>query len=219
MAFCYCKHQDPDKSTFISILKAFLSQLINQQEHLLPFYYEEGISSGEIILHSVKLCSKLLRYVLHNIPRAYLILDGLDECAPNERKLILEFLNDIINTCDTTKPGKVRLLITSRDEPDIKRSLSLATTVRVTEQDTLEDIRSYIAHRATLVEQKFKTFGLHKNDRDYIEQYVLDKSDGKQLIPHPCRTSWREANLSRYVLVCQTRHDEPRGPAFYSTSS
>ena len=153
--------------------------MVIQQEHLLPFFYEEGISSGEIVLHSAKLCSKLLRYVLQNIPKAYLILDGLDECDPNERKRILEFLNDVVNICDTNKPGKLRLLITSRDEPDIKRSLSLGTAVRVTEQDTLEDIRSYVTHRANLVEQKFKTFGLNQNDREYIEQYVVDKSDGK----------------------------------------
>jgi hypothetical protein len=182
VAFCYCKHQDPEKSTFISTLKAFLSQLIIQQEHLLPFYCEEGISSGEIVLHSAKLCRKLLQYVLQNIPKAYLILDGLDECGPNERKLILEFFNEAINICDTTKPGKVRLLISSRDEPGIKKLLSLGITVRITEQDTLEDIKNYVTHRTSLVEQKFQAFGLKKKDREYIEQYVLDKSDGKQLI-------------------------------------
>jgi hypothetical protein len=182
LAFCYCKHDDPDKNTFISILKAFLSQLTIQQDHLLPFYYDEGISSGEVFLHSTKLCKKLLGYMLQNIPSAFLIIDGLDECDQNERKLILEFFNELINLCDSTKPSKVRLLIASRDEPDIKKSLSLATMVRIGDQDTLQDIESYIAHRAGLVERKFREFGLNKRDREYVEQYVLDKSDGEHNI-------------------------------------
>jgi len=179
VAFCYCKHQDPDKNSFISIMKAFLSQLLIQQDHLLPFYYDEGISSGEVSLHSTKLCKKLLRCMLQNIPSAFLIIDGLDECDQNERKLTLEFFNDLINLCDNAKPGKVKLLIVSRDEPDIKKSLALATMVRIGDQDTFQDIESYIVHRAGLVEQKFREFGLTKGDREYIEQYVLDKSDGK----------------------------------------
>ncbi|KAH9204090.1 hypothetical protein DL95DRAFT_418527 [Leptodontidium sp. 2 PMI_412] len=178
VAFCYCKHKDPDKSTFVSILKALLSQLVIQQEQLLPFYSEQEKSSGEITLHSAKLSKKLLRCILQNMPSAYLIIDGLDECDQNERRLTLEFFNDLINLCDNTKAGKIRLLIASRDEPDIRKSLSLATLVRIGDRDTFQDIKSYIIHRAELVEQKFRQFGLSKRDREYIEQYVLDKSDG-----------------------------------------
>ena len=81
--------------------------------------------------------------MLQNIPSAFLIIDSLDECDQNERKLILEFFNELINLCDSTKPGKVRLLIASRDEPDIKKSLSLAAMVRLGHQDTLQG-RYYI---------------------------------------------------------------------------
>lgn len=178
VAFCYCKHNDPDKNTFVSILKALLSQLVIQQEQLLPFYSDEEKSSGEITLHSAKLSKRLIRCILQNIPYAYLIIDGLDECDQNERRLALEFFNDIINLCDNIKPGKIRLMIASRDEPDIRKSLSLATLVRISDRDTFQDIKSYIIHHAELIEQKFREFGLSKRDREYIEQYVLDKSDG-----------------------------------------
>ncbi|KAM0431863.1 hypothetical protein ACHAPT_005115 [Fusarium lateritium] len=90
---------------------------------------------------------------------------------------------EVVNLCDSTNPGKVRVLILSRDEPDIRRALATATVIRLSRQDTLQDIESYIQHHAGLLQQKFK---LPDDDREYIEQYVLDKSDGKspcQLLP------------------------------------
>lgn len=176
VAYFYCKHGDPEKRTLISFMKATLSQLVTQQEHLIPYYYDEGSGSGEVLLQSTKRCKTLLRHMLQNIPKAFLVLDGLDECDDPERKLIMDFLKDVVNLCDSTKPGKVRVLILSRDEPDIRRALATATVIRFGRQDTLKDIESYIQHHAGLLQQKFE---FPDADREYIEQYVLDKSDGK----------------------------------------
>lgn len=176
VAYFYCKHGDPEKRTLISFMKAALSQLAAQQDHLIPYYHDEGAGSGEVLLQSTKLCKTLLRHMLQNIPKAFLVIDGLDECDDSERRLIMDLLKEIINLCDSTNPGKVRVLILSRDEPDIRRALATATVIRFGRQDTLEDIESYIQHRAGLLQQKFE---LPDADREYIEQYVLDKSDGK----------------------------------------
>lgn len=175
VAFFYCKYRNPDKSTFISIMKAVLSQFVAQQRHLVPFYHDEGISSGEVPLQSIKLCKKLLRYMLQNIPKGFLAIDGLDECDVNERKSLLDFLNEIVNLCDSTNPGKIRILILSREEPDIKKYLSIGTVVRLDSRDTLQDIELYVQHRAVLVQSKFN---LKAEDREYIEQNVLDRTQG-----------------------------------------
>ncbi|KAI1647683.1 uncharacterized protein F4817DRAFT_336508 [Daldinia loculata] len=175
MAFFYCKHRDPDKNTFISVAKALLSQLLNQQDHLMPFYYDEGIRSGESSLHSMKLCKKLLRAILQAIPVAFLVIDGIDECDSNERKSILTFLSDIINLCDNNKPGKIRLFISSRDESDIRRALLMGTRIKLDRRDTIQDLNVYIEHRASELQRKF---GLSAEAQRYIQQNVLDKSDG-----------------------------------------
>lgn len=156
-------------------MKAVLSQLVTQQDHLIPYYHDEGVRSGEVSLQSTKLCKSLLRHMLLNIPKAFLVIDGLDECDDTERRLILDFLSEVINLCDSKTPGKVRVLILSRDEPDIRRALAIATVIRIGRQDTLQDIESYIQYHASQVQQKFK---LPDVDREYIEQNVLDKSDG-----------------------------------------
>ena len=175
MAFAYCKHGYPDKCTFISVLKAILSQLLKQQTHLVPFYYDAGIQSGEITLCSAKLCKTLLRSLLQNITKVYLVIDGIDECDPGERKQILDYFNEASNVCDTTHPGKLRILFLSRDEPDIKKALALAATIRFGRTDTLDDMRSYVHHRTADISDKFH---LAKEWKEYIELNVLDRSDG-----------------------------------------
>ncbi|RBA15873.1 hypothetical protein FPRO05_12094 [Fusarium proliferatum] len=50
VGFFYCKHGDPKKRTLLSFLKSTLSQLVAQQDQLVPYYYDEAIKSGEITL-------------------------------------------------------------------------------------------------------------------------------------------------------------------------
>ncbi|OCL11999.1 hypothetical protein AOQ84DRAFT_421718 [Glonium stellatum] len=175
VAFFYCKHQDPDKSSFISVMRAILSQLIAQKRHLVPHYYDEGIASGEVRLQSIKLCKKLLSFMLQSIPRGFLVVDGLDECNVSQRKSLLDFFKEVVNICDNINPGKIRILILSREEPDIKSYLLTETVIRLDSQDTRQDIEPYVRHRANLVQKKF---GLTTEDREYIEQNVLDRTQG-----------------------------------------
>ncbi|KAJ3548577.1 hypothetical protein NM208_g941 [Fusarium decemcellulare] len=174
-AYFYCKHGDPKRKTLLSFLKAALSQLITQQDQLIPYYYEEASMSGETELQSTKHGKTLMRHMLQNIPKAFLVIDGLDECDDKERRFILDFLREVIGLCDSTTPGKLRVLVLSRDEPDIRKALAAATVVRFGRHDTLKDIESYAHQRARLLQRKFT---LSDSDREYIEQYVSDKSDG-----------------------------------------
>jgi hypothetical protein len=178
VAFFYCKHRISEKDTFFGVMKGLLSQLVAQQRHLVPFYHDEGLESGEVSLQSTRLCKKLLRYMLQQMTKAFLVIDGLDECNVNERKSLLDFLIEIVNFCDRRSAGKIRVLIFSRDEPDFKKYLSLATLLRLESQDTLEDIEHYVRHRSDLVKSNFN---LTEEDREYVEQNVLDRTQGKWL--------------------------------------
>lgn len=152
-------------------MKGLLSQLVAQQNHLVPFYHDEGLESGEVPLQSTKLCKKMLRSMLQQTTKTFLVIDGLDECNTNERKSLLDFLVEVTNLCDRQSAGKIRVLILSRDEPDFKKYLSLATLLRLDSQDALEDIEHYVQYRA----------GLAEEDRKYIEHNVLDRTEGESL--------------------------------------
>lgn len=209
-AFFYCKDSDSERSSYTQVLRAFLSQLVSQTRGLVPYYYDEGIQSGEVSLHSKKLSEKLLDFALQNVRRGFVVIDGVDECPPSERKALLEHLIQLIHRCDVTFPGKVRFMVLSREEPDIKKLLTGSETLKITSRDTLEDIKMYIKYQASRLRSKFSE--LETEDIDYIQKCVLDRTDGKSSNLHLpfLRPPTLEFNGEpRDVSICQARHREP----------
>jgi hypothetical protein len=178
VAYIYCKHRDPTKNTFLSVAKALLSQLLSQYDRLLPFFYDFAVVSGEVSMVTVKSAKKLLANLLQALPKAYLVIDGLDECEAAQRKLTLDFLIEQVDICDQSDPGNIRLLVLSRNESDIKKGLAMSTAIRMIGQDTADDLNVYIEHRAKGLQV---TFGLTASDRRYIEKNVSDRCDGKSI--------------------------------------
>lgn len=176
-AFFYCKDSDRDRNSYTQILRALLSQLVSQTRDLVPYYYDEGIQSGEVSLKSKKLSEKLLDFAVQNIRKGFVVIDGIDECPSSERKALLEHLTHLIDRCDVAFPGKVRLMVLSREEPDIKKLLAGSEALKITSCDTLEDINTYVKYQANRLESKFSE--LDTSDLDYIRKCVLDRTDGK----------------------------------------
>lgn len=191
-AFFYCKDSDTERNSYTQILRALLSQFVSQTRDLVPYYYDEAFQSGEVSLKSKKLSEKLVGFALQNLRKGFVVIDGVDECPPSDRKALLDKLLQLVNRCDVIYPGKVRFMVLSRDEPDIKRLLAGCETVKITSHDTLEDINSYIKYQASRLESKFSE--LEVGDIDYIKKCVLDRTDGKDSNPiafvFSARLSW-----------------------------
>ncbi|KAK4442832.1 NACHT domain-containing protein [Podospora aff. communis PSN243] len=177
VAYFYCHHQDPNRRTFGSIAKGLLSQLIAQQRHLVPYYHDEAITSGEVSLQSQKRYRKPFKHMLQNITKAFLVIDGLDECPEKERIQFLDFLSETVSLCDNTQPGKVRVLVLSRDEPDLRKRLMIGLMAQLGRADFQGDITIYVKHRAERIYTKFSDHGLTIQDKEYIESHVLDMTE------------------------------------------
>lgn len=181
VAFMYCKYRDPQRNSMLDILRAILSQLLNAHQSdpnlpdLSPYYYDEGLAKDGVLLKSVKLCKSLVKLILRNIPKAYIVLDGLDECDSNQRKQILEFLIETIKSCDGQQPGSLRLLIFSRNEPDIKRHLGAETQISIMPENVESDIGIYVTYQSHLIKEQHD---LEESEREYIAQHVTDRAQG-----------------------------------------
>lgn len=175
VAYIYCKHKDSTKNTFLSIAKALLSQLLSQYDRLMPFYYDSAVVSGEVSMATVKSAKNLLANLLQALPKTYLVIDGLDECEADQRKMTLDFLNEQVDACDQSDPGNIRLLVMSRNESDIKKGLAMSTAIRMVDDDTADDLKVYIEHRVKGLQA---TFGLSESDRSFIEKNISDRCDG-----------------------------------------
>lgn len=83
-----------------------------------------------------KICSSALQ----NLPQAFIIVDALDECS--EISQVAVWLRKLL----TTKGGRLQMLITSRDKPDITGHLSriLQQNIVYLDEFTNADIKLYI---------------------------------------------------------------------------
>ncbi|KAK4180225.1 hypothetical protein QBC36DRAFT_357518 [Triangularia setosa] len=92
---------------------------------LVSYYYDEIGDKGEVPLQSKKLRKHLFQEILlqnSSTAQVYSAMDGLDECPKEDREKTVQLLIETVSNCDSKNPGKVRLLVFNRDEPDIKSS-------------------------------------------------------------------------------------------------
>ncbi len=175
-SYFYCQEEDPEKNDCISILRGLLSQLLNQCRELVPYCYEKYLSSGELNLTSSALAEQLLKLFFEKIPKHYIIIDGLDECNPAQRKLVLTFFTTIVDRCDEREPGKLRVLFVSQDFPDIGKALQTATIMKLTPEDNKNDIEAYINDWSKKIEKKYSV-GIE--EVEFIQESTLIRSQGR----------------------------------------
>ena len=179
VSFFFCKHQDPTRSRFVNVQKGLLTETLKQRRHLVPHFYEMQQESGEPVLESPKLCQTLMKVIIQDISRGFIVLDGVDECPRDQIGNILMFLKELVDESDKDNPGKLRLLVMSRHEPEIERVLRGSETLRLGEADIASDIESYVRKQCQSLQEMeaFRRY-LNQDDIDYVIKNVTDSSDG-----------------------------------------
>ena len=87
---------------------------------------------------------RALRLIVDSFDTAYIIVDALDEC--DEQRRLLQWIGSITSQAS----GQLRLMITSRPEPDIKSSLESLkglTALSLADGQVAGDIVQYIDSR------------------------------------------------------------------------
>jgi hypothetical protein len=152
-----------------------LSQLLNHCRELIPYCYEKYLSSGELNLTSPALAERLLKLFLEKIPKQFIIIDGLDECNPAQRKLVLSFFTSMVDRCDEREPGKLRVLFVSQDFHDIGKALQTADVMKLTPEDNENDIKAYVHDWSKRIREKYL---LNDEQIEFIQESTLIRSKG-----------------------------------------
>lgn len=120
-AFLYCSFTDSKKQRTFNIICSLLLQIAQQlpriSTSLVKLYND--YTYGEPPIDSLK---RTLRSVLEESKETFLFIDALDECL-DETGRRNEILNLLTELSEWALP-KVHILITSREEPDIKKALT-----------------------------------------------------------------------------------------------
>ncbi len=195
--YFYCQEDNPEKNDCISIFRGLLSQLLNHSRELIPYCYEKYLSSGELHLTSPALAKQLLKLCFEKIPKQFIIIDGLDECNPAQRKLVLSFFTSVVDKCDEREPGKLRVLFASQDFTDIGNALQTGDIMKLTPEDNKNDIKAYVHEWSKKIKEKYY---LNDSQIEFIEESTFIRSQG---IVYVERGTWSLLIIYRDVPLCK----------------
>jgi NACHT domain len=175
-AFFYCKYDDPQRNTSVAVLRTLLSQLLKYDHDLLPWCYDLYLNSGQLSLSSGDLCKEILKAVLTNGDKTFVVVDGIDECDKIEARLLLNVLCDLVTVCDSQNPGKLRVMVVSQDEPDIRRNLSAFSELSLKVIGNEGDIHRFVDVWCGKIQGKFE---LEEGERNYIFESTCHRANGE----------------------------------------
>lgn len=215
-SYFYCRENDPAQNTCKAVCKCLLRQLIDHRRDLLPSCSEKRASKADEVLDDIGAAKALIELFCGVDMNQFIIIDGLDECRDEERKEIVQFLNDLVNGCDSYKPGKLRVLLVSRDLADMRKSMALAGILELDAGDTQKDIHRFVARKVARLQRKPKFRDLKDEDAERIQRLTCNRARGEYTLRYsrlPLDLSLKM--MHRNVSVCNSRPSKPEETAHY----
>ncbi|KAH8154666.1 uncharacterized protein LAJ45_01195 [Morchella importuna] len=134
----YCDYSEQKTLDPSEIVGSLIKQLLNIR--LLEVNIDlrlqlEKIYDNDRIPDLDELFDMLLR-VISKFPKVFIIIDGLDECKEKDRELLFPWLKKLHNNSSTL----VKLMITSRDEVDIRKAIGGTPSIQASKSNTSSDL-------------------------------------------------------------------------------
>ena len=155
--YAFLSYKYSSSLSTLSIFHSLIFQLAACDEHLQELVCQ---SSKEALTNDIDVATELLKTLVGYAAPVYVVIDGLDEIQELERCRLLRHILGLSEVCD-----EVRILISSRNEVDIKQLLKDHTTIRVDLQNA-GSIQNFVNQWA---QKWFSERNFHPEVRSEIE--------------------------------------------------
>ena len=167
--------KSPDRQDCTKMLRALIRQLAAKDPDCLKILTESYLIHEKGLRQpSVRVLSTLLHSTIETCGTTFIVLDALDEC--HSREELLELI-DSIQLWDHTD---LHILLTSRSEPDIRRTVELWNNKHITNiqnSSNSEDIRTHILSRLSH-DSRLSRWRKDADALKEIEVRIMGKADG-----------------------------------------
>lgn len=178
VAFFYCKYSDTQKKSFADVLRSILVQLVQQNEELLPYVYDECCSRSEVTMESPNLLKQLVETSLRSCPKTCIVIDGIDECEETEERKIITWFLAMFENVTKDNAGMIRLLFISQRDKVTESLLTQASVIPLDSNYHQEDIQAYAHHWSVKIQRKF---GLPQDSTNQIGTDVATQAHGERI--------------------------------------
>jgi adenylate kinase family enzyme len=174
--YFYCRHGDQRADNFISMARSFLDQLSRLESSIVDILYDMA-AKKENCFKTRKDTEELLQLCLDAGGTLYVVVDGLDECAESEQKVIARWLRKYADNSGATREP-TRCVFLSQDDTTTRALLSTLPTIRISATDNKHDIKAYCSAIAKDIQSKFTESDVNTS---WIVEAVSTKADGNTL--------------------------------------
>ena len=151
--FFYCKQNIPAKHTFNGILRALVAQLSCKDQIIASYMHDVCCTKDHAsVLSQIEEIAKVM---FDSQITAFVVIDGLDECASEEVEKILSFFTARQREKAMPGHGQVRLLCVSQRTDIILHMLSKAPQISLENPEHQYDIRKFIEQQAQSIRSEF----------------------------------------------------------------
>ena len=176
-AYFYCNHDDESRNKSIEVLKSILVQLIGNDTPNsvgVEYMYTTILAIKNPRSIPRRVYKEMIQTVLKCHDDPWLAIDGLDECEPNERKEILSLITDLVESQELD--AGLRVLVASRNEGDIERSLQRSFHLNLTSLQLKGGIGIYVDLEAKKLGWKWQFDNVETQE---IYKSVCDRTQGR----------------------------------------
>ena len=185
--YYFCRYHQSDTSS--KILKALVLKLIDNNPDIIPVAYADYIEKYRE--PTLKVLKRMLAGtadvpgLLSGASPCRIIVDGVDECEPKEQRYIIEDLLQLVLVDTTTTTKRCKLLVCSRNLPDIARVLQkkvkAAGTIQLSDEKDSMNYTIETLARARLSDMAIDkpSFALSDTTITELCHVIVDKAGGK----------------------------------------
>lgn len=172
--YFYFRHGDPRADNFISMARSFLDQLSSVESSIVDMLYDMA-AKKETCFKTRKDTEELLQICLDAAGSLYIVIDGLDECAEAEQKVVARWLKKYADKSGATQDF-TRCVFLSQEDTTTRALLSTLPTVQIKATDNESDIRAFCSGMAKDIQAKFSESDA---GTQFLVEAVSAKADGK----------------------------------------
>ncbi|KAJ5608405.1 hypothetical protein N7537_005024 [Penicillium hordei] len=177
--FFYCKHGDPERNSFLALARSLLAQILERDQNLLLYFYQECCDSKEAVLTSSEKVTKLLEFAFKNCKIAYIIIDGVDECERDQRKSIAQWFRTLVESLPITEPWRLRCLFTSQNDSLACKNFDEIASLTIGPDDIKNDLQGFCRREA---DQLRASLYISEDMTDSIAAMVAQQAGGMFLL-------------------------------------
>lgn len=160
--------------------------MLNHRSVLVPYCYSKMHGSQDSTLITEGSAEQLFEMLCREIDKQYIIIDGLDECRIEQRRILLHILTRTVQKCDEKLDwGSPRLLVVSHKLGDIEDAMKIGYALELRRDDNRKDIKAFATNEISRLRAKFPQLELDVAEE--IQELTEGYSQGKPcMFPSTC---------------------------------